>query len=368
MNKNILILLIGNLRYDGRVQKTISSLQKENYKITLISTEFSKDDNLSDYNFPIHIIKKKTGGVFFKKIYRAIVFYLKVRRKIKDVSPDYLHCNDFSTLIYAFGFFSKTKVIYDSHELAIETSDGITKSAIRMIEKLAVSRCYKIILPQFDRLNYFYFLYQNKIKKEQLYLLENFPKRTLHLEDNYFLKKYNFQVDKSQYKILSYTGIINSERSIDTVIKALIDIPNIIFFIIGSVNETYYSYLLKIITENNLKERVFIKSPVPNNEMLSIANSSDIGVCFYSDNNLNSYFCASNKIYEYINCNKLVLSNNIAGTTRIINDNNGVLIDKINETSIRSALLKLINLDVVNTSHKHYYWDDQEYIFKKIYI
>ena len=118
----------------------------------------------------------------------------------------------------------------------------------------------------------------------------------MHLEDNYFLKKYNFQVDKSQYKILSYTGIINSERSIDTVIKALIDIPNIIFFIIGSVNETYYSYLLKIITENNLKERGAIKSPVPNNEKL--CKLSDIGVCFYSDNNLNSYFV---QVIKYMN-------------------------------------------------------------------
>ena len=51
--KNVLFLLIGNIRYDGRVLKEISTLCKAGYKVSLILSDFDVDDNVSNYDFNI---------------------------------------------------------------------------------------------------------------------------------------------------------------------------------------------------------------------------------------------------------------------------------------------------------------------------
>ena len=131
MNKNILILLIGNYDMWWKSTKTISSLQKENYKITLISTEFSKDDNLSDYNFPIHIIKK-TGGVFLKKFIEQLFFIWKLEEKLKMyLLTTYIVM--ISALWFMLGFFLRLRWFMISW-ISYWNIRRNNKIAIRMIE------------------------------------------------------------------------------------------------------------------------------------------------------------------------------------------------------------------------------------------
>ena len=56
--KNVLFLLIGNIRYDGRVLKEISTLCKAGYKVSLILSDFDVDDNVSNYDFNIILLRR----------------------------------------------------------------------------------------------------------------------------------------------------------------------------------------------------------------------------------------------------------------------------------------------------------------------
>src|SRR5690606_15240230 len=126
------------------------------------------------------------------------------------------------------------------------------------------------------------------------------------------------------------------------VIKAIQIINNMVFFIIGPCDPTYKEEIVGYINKYDLKHKVFLKEPIPNEEVIHVSQSSDIGICFYTDTNLNSYFCASNKLYENLNCGMKVLTNNTASTARIIiNGVNGFLIDDISEEKIYQALKEL---------------------------
>lgn len=73
--KNIVFLLIGNIRYDGRVLKEIATLRKVGHKVTLIVSNFDVDDNVANYNFDIVVMKRNNGGSLFVKFLRTFFYF-----------------------------------------------------------------------------------------------------------------------------------------------------------------------------------------------------------------------------------------------------------------------------------------------------
>jgi hypothetical protein len=114
MGNKILFILWGNIRYDGRVQKEIATLLKFGYNVSLIVTEFDADDDVKNYNYKIYVVKKQRYDFFLKKLYAKFKQSHDINAIIKKVSPDFLHCNDFSTLQFAVGWFKKIKDINHS--------------------------------------------------------------------------------------------------------------------------------------------------------------------------------------------------------------------------------------------------------------
>ena len=366
MRNKVLMILIGNIRYDGRVLKTINTLIKNGYNVELICTEFDSDDSFEKYKCKIHYIKRKSGGGFLLQLIRSMKFFFVLRKVIKNINPNFIHCNDLCSTIYVLGLFDKYKIIFDSHELSLDLYHGIKKTIYIPIERHVVKCAYKIILPQIDRLNIFFFKYKDVITKDKLFLVENFPiKNNSEVSSSFFSEFYGFNRPKSNI-IISYTGVIQKERKLDIVIRCMKNIQKAYLFIIGPADAIYLEYLNNIIVSEGLTDRVFIKKPIHNKNMLSVAASSDIGICLYGGLNINSYFCASNKIFEYLNMGVKVITNSSGGSIRIVNHKkNGYLINDITEDEISSAIECLRKNNFKSSSF--YYWENQESVFLKIY-
>ena len=81
---------------------------------------------------------------------------------------------------------------------------------------------------------------------------------------------------------------------------------------------------------------------------------------------INSYFCASNKLYEYLNLGVKVLTNNTAGVARVVkHGENGFCCDCITVDEVRKGLITLLNMK--NFVPTDYYWSNQEEHFLSIY-
>lgn len=364
MNK-IAVILYGNIRYDGRVQKEINTLKSNGKEVILFISDFEKDDKIENYNFKINIIRdkfKKRGVIY--TLLNLLFFNISVYKKLKNQNIQYIHCNDLNTLLLAKYFSKVGKIIFDAHELYPEAQNNKIKMFIwNLIEKLNIKYVYKIIEPEINRLEYFKNKYN--LKNEKIILIENFPKnKILDEEKKYFFKKYKYETNK---KIALYIGIIEKERNILEILKSIKINKDLVLFCIGKCPDINYKKELEFfVKENNMEERVFFKENIPQTEVLEATNSADITFIFYQNINLNNYYCASNKLYEALNCGVKILTNDYPGIISVTKDIPNVY--RIKNMTIKE-LEKGINhlLNVKEIKKTEFYWEKQETRFIKIY-
>lgn len=360
--KNIVFLLIGNIRYDGRVLKEIKTLRKVGHQVTLIVSSFDKDDSKDNYDFDIVVLKRNNGGNFLLKFLRTFFYFFKMRKAILNLRPDMVHCNDLNTLFFIYGLPKKIEIVYDAHELYLESRKGFVRKFLSFWEAKLIKKAKTVIVPQIDRLYYMYFKYN--LPLEQFRLIENFPLKRDDLSETFFQDKYGISTDNKT--VITYLGAVTREREIDLLVQAMEKIDSAFLFIVGKGPDDYKREIEELICRLKLDENVFMMPPIPNKEVLDAVNSSDIGVCFYNEKHFNSYFCASNKLYEYLNLGVKVLTNNTAGVARVIKHGvNGYCCDVINRESVEEGLKQLVTMGEFERGN--YYWDHQEKLFTKIY-
>jgi glycosyltransferase involved in cell wall biosynthesis len=359
----ITCLLIGNIKYDGRVKKEIQSLSNGGHDVSLILSNLDDNDN-NDYHCKLIYLPRNNGGTFLKKLFRNSTYILRVNKAIKEVDPDYIHCNDLNTLVLTFLLPNKYRIVYDSHEIYPETRNSlISKVFFTLAERLLIYKTHKVIVPQIDRLNYIYFKYNLPIS--HYVLLENFPLKSVTPASNFWKRKYG--IETTNKYVISYIGALTKEREIDIIIKSMSQVSeDVLLFIVGKIDSSYGEKLINIIHTLHLETNVFLFDRITNDEVLEAERSSNAGICIYNAKNLNSYFCASNKIYEYLNYNAKVITTNIAGVARVIqNGINGYLLEEVSQDSLAAAINSIKSNN--NESKSNYYWENQESKLLDIY-
>lgn len=361
----IAVVLYGNIRYDGRVQKEINTLKSNGEEIVLFVSEFDKDDDLRNYNFRIKIIKdkfQKKGSIF--TLLNMLFFNIAVYKKLKNTKVDYIHCNDLNTLMTAKYFSKIGRIIFDAHELYPESQGSKLKRIFwNFIEKINIKYVYRIIQPEFNRKRYF--INKHNLAEEQVFLIENFPlNKNLSISKDYFMKKYGYKIDK---KIALYIGVVMKKRNILEILQAVKTNEDLVFFCIGKCSEmNYKKELEEFVKENNIGKRVFFKENIPQVEVLEAINSSDITFIFYQNINLNNYYCASNKLYEALNCGVKILTNDYPGITSVTKNISNVYRAKNMTTEeLEKGINYLLRKNEIKKTE--FYWENQEEEFIKIY-
>ena len=358
----IAVLLIGDIAHDGRVKKEINSLKSLGHDVVLIYSKSNQNvpENISGVQ--TILVKKKYGGNVLNIVLRNLFFYWKVRRILKKLKPDYLHCNDLNTFVISFFRLKGVKYVYDAHEMTMGIPDLFKEYVLTKIEGMLIKNAYAIIVPQIDRLNLIRMKY--RLNPEKLFLLENFPSRIMTSKTDFFVSEYNFRANGRT--ILSYSGVIDDDRCIKELILAMKYVNNAVLFIIGNAEQCYKESLDKIVEQENLKDCIFWKPLAKQEKVLSIAQSTDIGLCIYRPNTINTYFSASNKIYEYLSSGTSIISNMTPSMLRL-RDPNLFLINEITPQAIAQVITEIQHQ--VNRSEKtvEYVWENQEHILGVIY-
>lgn len=361
--KKIAIILYGNIRYDNRVKKEIKTLKKNKFDITLITSEFDCDDKKENYNFKIIVLKEKR--FFNKRIPFVNIFYFNLMSYflLKKEEYDFIHFNDINVVLFSKFLKKKSKLIFDLHELFPEAIESkFIKKIFNFIEKVNIKYADEIIQVEINRLNYFQKKYN--LEEKKIHLIENYPLRLNFQNKDYFRKKYNIKNNK---KIAIYTGGISEKREIDKIICSIKNIEEIELFCFGNFSSSEYkNEILSLIENNNLKERIHLEKMVQYQELLELTNSADIAFVFYSNTNLNNYYCASNKLYESLNYGVKILTNNYPGIKSVTeNLPNVYRVENTTIEELEKGLKYLLNID--DFEKTNFYWENQEEKFIKIY-
>jgi len=285
--------------------------------VGVVGSEHSAESKLK-YNFNIsEVILISRRLTYIPKIVRHALTFIELASKtlIEAVKfkPDIIHCHD--TLVLPIGLlvkmFTRSKLIYDAHELESD-KNGITPTLSKLT--LLVE---KTIWPFIDHLivvspaiEEWYVKHLGE-KESSVILNSPIVNRDSVVNSDYLKQK--FSIDRSNIVFL-YIGILGKGRGIEkvsNVFKCNSIKSSIVFLGYGPLVEE----LELLSTEYS---NIFYHDPVPHEQVVSIAESADYGLCFVENVSLSDYYCLPNKLFEYCLSGTPVISSDFPELKRVI--------------------------------------------------
>lgn len=356
----IIFVFAGILKYKGRLLKQLNTLVENGFDCILIHGRVEKEfPDYSKYSFPIKSIRLKRSKNPIKNFINSIIFNFKAGLLAKKLGAEYIVCEELWSSLsgIAFKFLSKDKkFVFDCNELFLDMGMNRYKQLLwQPIHSLAFIKADVIMHAEEQRLRYCKAHYRSKGKH---FLLMNLPKfEPLDLKN---------EINKNNPIKILYLGALLPGRGFEKLIDAFagIDPVTAVCDFIGFGKPEYEDELRNKVKRHNLKNVRFL-SPVENKKVKETIAAYDIGLAFYQNKNLNQYYCAPNKIYEYIACGLPVITNNYPGLVKTIQDNQiGICIDKIDSVTLYNAIVKIINdnyrLKITKEIKQQFNWSSQE--------
>ena len=377
------MLLNGPIQNDHRVIKTLTTLSKDaTIDLFYINGE-TNDNSLFVHNIFLYSFIFKNS--FKRKVIQHSLFGYEFNFFVNKVirlrkSYDYIWANDLPTLYPAYKIAKKlnSKLVYDSHEIYIETLNqffpskaSFVKSIIfssllkvmklhgSFIEKKIIKESHYFITVNDSLLNYF----KKKHEIKNSCVVMNFPylnKADFKKID--LLKKNNWN---NSAKLLLYQGVINKGRGIDIIIKTLKILPgNFKLIIIG--DGPLKKELINLSLKLNLFKRIDFINKVPIEELLNYTSSSHLGINLLESYNLSKKFASPNKLYEYIHAGIPVIASNKVENIKVFNKYNiGKLVEN-NPKNISENIQLIFKSDIdifkqeCNKAKEEFNWEVQE--------
>ena len=373
---NVLHLTHTDIKSDSRILKEMQSIStySSKYKVSGIGVTLdeeqhkTKKDNEIDI-YSINLISRKWR--FLPTILRhscsLIELTSKMLFKAIKLKPQIIHCND--TLVLPLGvilkIFTGAKLIYDAHELE-SNRNGLSKILGKMtlfVEKLLWRFVDKLIVVSPSIAIW----YQENIGEKVTEIIMNSPVLKIsndEVDKLYFRKKFNISEGS---KIFLYIGILGEGRGIDLIVEAFKNNElksHLIFLGYGELKD-------KLINLSKKYENIHVHDAVPHNEVVSIAKSADVGLCFIQNVSLSDYYCLPNKLFEYAFAEIPVLASNFPDISMVVEKYNIGKCSDLNSESIYNAIKEFEQIEElprINASDLYdLSWSAQEEKLVKMY-
>jgi glycosyltransferase involved in cell wall biosynthesis len=285
-----LYVSLGLLGHDGRQKELLDVLHRIS-SVDVVAPSLSNDlESTRDSNLIVADRNKRTGLFFYVKF-----LWVTIRQSYKD-KYDFIFIDDYQASIvgvFLSMLHSKKRIIVDSREFYYKRKmPGLGRWLVKA-EKMLIRRADIVIAANYHRANMMRILY----KVSSPLVFENLREITIEkLEKN----------NEGGLHLVS-TGGCSIERGTLELIKAVSVHSDVSLTIVGKGNQSDYNKILKEINERNITN-VNIIERVPFKELCKILVNCDGGVIEYHMNDLNNYFCASGKIYEYLSIGMPVIT------------------------------------------------------------
>lgn len=292
--KNLLILTYSYIEIDTRVNRQILTLA-ENYNITLLSYGKADGKNVEHIELPrknfvnrivvlLWLLLKNYEKSYWKSSENKFVKQIKLLNKF-----DLIICNEIDTLPLAVSLFKNCPIYLDLHEYApLELENSLLWNIIYRKYKHYLCKKYlkypKVISTVSKMIAD---KYQSEFEVKNIKVIKNTP-----LYENLSVGLINHNIK------LLFHGSASPERKLIKLIRILkrLDSRFTIDFYLYKQKVWYY-YFVRIYSYFS---QVQIHKPVPMESLSKNANSYDLGLIVYNNENFNVSAAMPNKLFEYI--------------------------------------------------------------------
>jgi len=228
------------------------------------------------------------------------------------------------------------RLVYDSHEYFTEQElTALEKRIWSKLEGKYISNCDAVITVNTSIAK----ALEKRYSLPTVHVIYNAEKNPVidKYRGNYFNSYYGFDEDD---RIILFQGGYSEGRNIATLVRAMerITCPDCHLVLLGE--GTLRKKLEKLTRKLGLENRVHFHESVPQQELLGLTTSADIGVIPYQDTCLNNRFCTPNKLFEFIAAGIPVLATDLPELRAIITKYD---IGRVGDTSSPVSFAKLLD-------------------------
>lgn len=327
VKQKVICTVTNDLVYDQRMQRICTSLQQNNFDVTLVGRVLPSSKPLQNMPFQQYRLKClfNKGFLFYAAINVRLFVYLLFNKF------DIVCGCDLDTLPAAVlaAKIKCKKVVYDAHEYFPESPELIGKpfkqSVWYFIEKIFVPKVDALYTVTNSIANIF-----NKKYKVDGKLVRNLPFKS------------QIQSQQVKSKILLYQGAVNVGRGLNEMLLAMLKIENMEFYIAGDGDE--FLLIQNAIKELNLENKVKLLGKKTPAELKQITQQAYLGINLLENRGLSYYYSLGNKTFDYIQAGVPQI---VIGFPEYIKLNEqynfGIIVDELSVDKIYKSIMKLLN-------------------------
>ncbi len=371
-NKKVISLVANGFQNDNRVQRMAESIQEISFDVAIVGWlkgQLKEREVIN--NVPVHRIRTKSQK--WKRsnkiigLIQFIDFCICTIRQYKDF--DIWHCNDFEAFwigLWAKLFNPKITLVYDSHEYQKERlgTPFYVKWVIYWVEKLFISKAkiFITVSPGIAK------EYQKLYKIRDYSLVRNTPHAMIANKANIFREKFKI---RSNQKIFLYQGMVSQGRGIENMIEAFKSRSNDQAVLIIMGQGKIENWVKDQIKNSNI---IFHHPYVSYQEIPNYTGSADVGLNTAVNNCLNHYYCLPNKLFEYIQSELPILTNNLFDCKSLVEEYViGSVIQEYTPDGINKAIDGMLTQDLsdyqqnLKKAKAILHWDEEKKQLQRAY-
>jgi glycosyltransferase involved in cell wall biosynthesis len=366
--KKAIVSVSNDLVTDNRVKRTCLLLTELGYQVVLVG-------RLRKNSLPIdkRIYETRRLKLFFNK---GSLFYAELNIRLflflLFKKADIFYSNDLDTLpanFFCSKFKSKTKLIYDTHELFTEVPElenrKFAKNVWLSIENYIFPKLEHVITVNQSIAN----IYQKKYNKAIL-VARNTPEKFLFKTK---VSKFDLGLPEDKFLIIIQGSGLNVDRGIEEAIMAMNLINQAMLVIVGNGDVIPTAH--KLVEREKLSDKVKFFGKRPYEELMQFTLNADIGLALDKPLSENYKFSLPNKLFDYIQAGIPVISSELIELKKIIDKYQlGCFVASVTPEEIA----KKINFLIQNPEILHTYrsncaqaaeieiWENEKVVLKKL--
>lgn len=310
--KKILMPVHSDYVHDSRVIREAQTLSGEGYSVKVIAASWKPENVLPFMHGNVEVIpvplKRKSGKLRFAEM------MWKTYRHLRRIDADIIHAHDLDTLAPSVRAARKKKipVIYDSHELALETHSVHDRKWVKAvwgwIERRNIGSAAAIITVSdgiADELQKRYGL------EDRPTVIRNFSnKPTTEPENN------GIPLPSTTKFTGVYQGMLQKGRGLPELIKAISLAPDWGLMICG--DGPLRPSLEQLIAGLNLSDRVFFTGMLSQEKLRGVVGKCDAGFLLTEPEGLSQYHSLPNKLTDYVHSRLPVFARDLPEIKKLV--------------------------------------------------
>lgn len=341
--KKVIVSVTNDLATDNRVNRTCLLLLELGYDVTLVGRLRKNSLPIGERPFKTRRLRLlfNKGPLFYAEFNFRLFFFL-IFRKV-----DLLFSNDLDTLFanyLAKKLKTKTKLIYDTHELFTEVPELKNRKCTRniwlMIEKHIFPKLQYIVTVNQSIADIYFKKYKNSIT-----IVRNTPEKQIVITRE---TKSSLGLPNDKFLLIIQGAGLNVERGVEEAILAMNMIENTILLIIGSGD--IIPKAKELVKHEKLEKKVRFYNQRPYLDMMKFTRISDLGLALDKPDCGNYKFSLPNKVFDYIQAGTPILSSSVIEVKKLIDRYDiGCSISKVDPNEIAKKVnFFLRNPQIIN--------------------